>query len=93
MSELERKNNQLRIGETASDEFGTKILNPHGFEIDLPFLVLKRLKKLRLLKRDCVTGLRCIQDRVFGLMEIWDGPDFRHDRRIRHSPQEHRKFS
>jgi hypothetical protein len=52
-------------------------------EIDLPFCVFKRLKKLQLLDRDLKTGKRGIQARVFGLMEIWDGPDFRPDRRFR----------
>ncbi|MBZ5500289.1 MAG: hypothetical protein LAP85_28175 [Acidobacteriia bacterium] len=66
-----------------SDEFDGKILNPHGVEIDLPFWVFKRLKKLRLLERDPVTGMRRIQERVFGLMDLWDGPDFRPDRRFR----------
>ena len=43
------KINQLLIGEALSDEFDGKILNPHGIEIDLPFWVFKRLKKLHLL--------------------------------------------
>ncbi len=66
-----------------SDEFDGKILNPHGVEIDLPFWVFKRLKKLHLLERDSVTGMRRIQARIFGLMDLWDGPDFRPDRRYR----------
>jgi hypothetical protein len=74
---------QLLIGEALSDEFDGKILNPHGVEIDLPFWVFKRLKKLRLLERDPETGMRRIQERVFGLMVLWDGPDFRPDRRFR----------
>jgi hypothetical protein len=63
-----------------SSDFDGKVLNPSGVEIDLPFWVFKRLKKLRLLERDHVTGKWRIQRRIFGLMEIWDGPDFRPDR-------------
>ena len=77
------KINQLLIGEALSDEFDGKILNPHGVEIDLPFWVFKRLKKLHLLERDAATGMRRIQARIFGLMDLWDGPDFRPDRRNR----------
>ncbi len=66
-----------------SDQFDGKILNPHGVEIDLPFWVFKRLKKLHLLERDRETGRRRIQARVFGLMDLWEGPDFRPDRRFR----------
>ncbi len=75
--------NQLLIGEVLSDEFDGKILNPHDVEIDLPFWVFKRLKKLHLLERDPSTGMRRIQVRVFGLMDVGDGPDFRPDRRFR----------
>ena len=71
------------IGVALSDEFDGKILNPHGGEIDLPFWVFKRLKKLRLLERDSAAGLRRIKARSFGLMDLWDGPDFRPDRRFR----------
>jgi hypothetical protein len=71
------------IGEALSNEFDGKILNPHGVEIDLPFWVFKRLKKLHLLERDRETGRRRIQARVFGLMDLWDGPDFRPDRHFR----------
>jgi len=77
------KINQLLIGKALSDEFDGKILNPHGVEIDLPFCVFKRLKKLHLLERDSATGMRRIQARIFSLMDIWDGPDFRPDRRYR----------
>lgn len=66
-----------------SDDFDGKVLNPHGVEIDLPFWVFKRLKKLHLLERDRETGTRRICGSVFGLMEVWDGPDFRPDRRYR----------
>ncbi len=66
-----------------SDEFDGKILNPYGVEIDLPFWVFKRLKKLHMLERDPETGKRRVQERVFGLIDLWDGPDFRPDRRFR----------
>ncbi len=77
------KINQLLIGEALSYDFDGKILNPHGVEIDLPFWVFKRLKKLHLLERDRETGKRRIQARIFGLMSLWEGPDFRPDRRFR----------
>jgi len=66
-----------------SDDFDGKVLNPNGVEIDLPFWVFKRLKKLHLLERDRKTGKRRICASVFGLMELWQGPDFRPDRRFR----------
>ena len=66
-----------------SEDFDGKVLNPSGVEIDLPFWVFKRLKKLHLLERDRETGKRRICGHVFGLMELWDGPDFRPDRRFR----------
>ena len=66
-----------------SDEFDGKVLNPDGVEIDLPFWVFKRLKKLQLLERDSATGRRRIKACVFGLMDICDGPDFRPDRTFR----------
>jgi len=56
-----------------------EILNPHGVEIDLPFWVFKRLRKLHLLERDSASGMRRIQARIFGLMDLWEGPDFRPD--------------
>ena len=71
------------IGKALSDDFDGKVLNPSGVEIDLPFWVFKRLKKLHLLERDSETGKRRIQARVFGLMPLWDGPDFRPDRDFR----------
>jgi len=71
------------LGEALSSEFEGKILNPSGVEMDLPFWVFKRLKKLHLLERDRMTGKRRIQERVFGLMELWEGPDFRPNRRFR----------
>ncbi len=53
--------NQLLIGEALSDDFDGKVINPHGVEIDLPFWVFKRLKKLHLLERDGRTGKRRIR--------------------------------
>ena len=67
------------------DEFDGRVLNPDGVEIDLPFRVFKRLKKLHLLERDRETGKRRIQERISGLMELWDGPEFRPDRDFRAS--------
>jgi hypothetical protein len=61
--------------------FEGKILNPYCVEIDLPFWVFKRLKNLHLLEHDSVTGMRRIQARVFSLIDLWDGPDFRPYRR------------
>ena len=66
-----------------SEDFDGTVLNPFGVEIDLPFWVFKQLKKLHLLERDRETGKRRICERVFGLMELWDGPDFRPDRKFR----------
>jgi hypothetical protein len=63
-----------------SEDFDGTVLNPYGVEIDLPFWVFKQLKKLHLLERDRETGKRMICERVFGLMDLWDGPDFRPDR-------------
>jgi hypothetical protein len=67
------------MSETFSEEFDGRVLNPAGVEIDLPFWVFKQLKKLHLIERDHASGKRRICGRVFGLMEIWDGPDFRHE--------------
>jgi hypothetical protein len=75
--------NQLSISEAMSYDFDGKVLNPNGVEIDLPYWAFKRLKKLHLLERDSATGMRRIQARVFGLMDLWEGPDFRPDRRFR----------
>jgi hypothetical protein len=71
------------MGEALSYDFAGKVLNPNSVEIDLPFWVFKRLKKLRLLERDRETGLRKIDKRVFGLMDLWEGLDFRSDRKFR----------
>jgi hypothetical protein len=66
-----------------SYDFDGKVLNPYGIEIDLPFWVFKRLKKLHLLERERETGKRRISSRIFGLMPLWEGPDFRVDRKYR----------
>jgi hypothetical protein len=65
------------------DEEPVRVMNPSGVEIDLPFWVFKRLKKLHLLERDPATGKRRICRRVFGLMEIWEAPEFRPSRALR----------
>jgi len=72
--------------EPLGGEFDCRVLNPSGVEIDLPFWAFKRLKKLHLLERDRETGKRRICARVFGLMEIWEGPEFRPDRALRALP-------
>jgi hypothetical protein len=77
------KNNHLLVGEALSYDFEGKVLNPFGLEIDLPLWVFRRLKQLHLLERDRPTGKMRICRRVFGLMALWDGPDFRPDRRYR----------
>jgi hypothetical protein len=66
-----------------SDEFDGRVLNPGGVLIDLPFWVFKRLKKLNLLERDPETGRRRIRTDVFGLMDLWEGAEFRHDGPLR----------
>ena len=48
--------NQLPVGEALPEDFDGKVLNPSGVEIDLPFWVFKRLKKLHLLERDRETS-------------------------------------
>jgi hypothetical protein len=62
-----------RRGEALSDEFDIRVLTPDGVEIDLPFRVFKRLKKLHLLERDCETGKRRIKEQAFEAMAVWDG--------------------
>src|SRR5512141_3199426 len=54
-----------------------RLLNPFGGDIDLPFWVFRRLKKLHLLERDRDTGQRRIRAHVFGLMELREAPEFR----------------
>jgi len=66
-----------------SDEFDGRFLNPEGVLIDLPFRVFKHPKKLNLLERDRESGRRRIKVDVFGLMDLWGCPDFRHDRPVR----------
>jgi hypothetical protein len=75
--------NQLIIGEALSHDFDGKVINPNGVEIDLPFWAFKRIKKLHLLERDRESGMRRISARIFGLMPLWEGPDFRADRKYR----------
>ena len=69
--------------QSTAEEFDMRILNPAGVEIALPFWAFKRLKKLHLLERDRQTGKRRICARVFGLMEIWEVPEFRPDRALK----------
>ena len=76
--------------EPLREEFDGRVLNPFGVEIDLPFWAFRRLKKLHLLERDRETGRRRICANVFGLMEIWEGPEFRPDRALRALPPGHR---
>jgi hypothetical protein len=66
-------------------EFDGRVLNPSGVEIELPFWVFKRLRKLHLLERDRETGKRRICARVFGLMELWEAPEFRPHRTLQAS--------
>ena len=64
------------------DDFNGTVLNPDGNKIFLPYWVFKRLKSLRLLERDRASGMRRITGNIFGLMDLWDGPDFRPDRKF-----------
>ena len=57
------------------------MLNPYGVDIDVSQRVFTRLKKLHLLERDRPSGKMRIRARIFGMMALWDGPDFRPDRR------------
>ena len=59
-----------------SDEFDGRVLNPNGVEIDIPYWVFKRLKKMHLLERDRKTGKRRIKERASEAMAVWDGLDF-----------------
>ncbi len=88
------------MGGSSGKEFDGRVLNPSGVEIDLPFWAFKRLKKLHLLERDRKTGKHRICARVFGLMEIWETPEFRPDRVPRASlpgcrslPPKHKSYS
>jgi hypothetical protein len=74
------------MSESLGKEFDGRVLNPSGVEIDIPFWAFKRLKKLHLLERDRETGKRRICARVFALMEIWEGPEFRPDRPLQALP-------
>jgi hypothetical protein len=66
-----------------SEFFDGRIINPNGIEIALPFWVFKRLKRMRLLERDHETGTRRISGRIFGLMALWEGADYRPDSPLR----------
>ena len=68
--------------QSLEEEFDGRVLNPWGVEINLPFWVFKRLKKLHLLERDPETGKRRICARVFELMELWEMPEFRPNRTL-----------
>jgi len=63
-----------------------RVLNPFGVEIDLPFWAFKRLKTLHLLERDRQSGKHRISEHVFGLMELWEEPEFRPNRGLRALP-------
>ena len=67
-----------------------RLMNPFGVEIDLPFWAFKRLRELHLLERDRRTGRRRICEDVFGLMEIWEEPEFRADCALRALPPGYR---
>ena len=60
--------NQLLIGKALSDVVDGGILNPHGVQIDIPFWVFKRLKKLRLLEHNPEAGKARICGSVFGVL-------------------------
>ena len=86
--------------ESLRKEFYGRVLNPSGAEIDLPFWAFKRLKKLHLLERDPGTGKHRICARVFGLMEIWEEPEFRPNRALQswlsgylHARPKHKSYS
>ena len=68
------------------EQFDGRVLNPSGVEIHLPFWAFRRLKKLHLLERDRETGKRRICARVYGLMEIWERPEFTPSRTLRALP-------
>ncbi|MBN2319734.1 MAG: hypothetical protein JXR49_11680, partial [Acidobacteria bacterium] len=58
VSGLELRNQPAERGEALPDEFDGRVLDPNGVEIDLPFRVFKRLKRMHLLERDRKTGMR-----------------------------------
>jgi len=64
-------------------QFDGKVINPQGVTIDLPHWAFVRLKRLRLLERDIETGMHRIKKQIFGLMDLWEGPDFRPDLALR----------
>jgi hypothetical protein len=62
--------------------FDGRVLNPSGMEIRIPYWAYRRLKKLHLLERDLDSGRRRISPDVYGLMEIWEAPEFNPDRGV-----------
>ena len=74
-----------------SDEFDERVLNPNDVEIDLPYWIFRRLKKLHLFERDRKTGKRRTQARISGLMALWDGPEFKRDRNAQAFDPGHQK--
>ncbi|MBN2319730.1 MAG: hypothetical protein JXR49_11660 [Acidobacteria bacterium] len=64
------------------DEFDGRVLDPNGVEIDLPYRVFKRLKKLHLLERDRITGKRRIRKQAFEALtagDLFSHPQGRND--------------
>jgi hypothetical protein len=87
------------MSELLDEELSVRVLNPSGVEIDLPFWVFKRLKNLHLLERDRA-GKRRICARIFGLMDIWEEPEFRPGRALQtrlsdylHNRPKHKGYS
>ncbi len=73
------------MGEAMSARFDGKVVNPYGISIDLPHWVFVRLKRLKLLDRDIETGMYRIKEQIFGLIDLWEGPDFGPARALRAS--------
>jgi hypothetical protein len=67
---------------SAGNIFDGCVLNPSGMEIRIPYWAYRRLKKLHLLERDLDSGMRRISPDVYGLMEIWEAPEFNPDRGV-----------
>jgi hypothetical protein len=77
------KSTIFETGEAMSALFDGKVINPYGVVIDLPHWVFVRLKRFRLLEREIETGMHRIKKQIFGLMALWEGPDFRPGRGCR----------
>jgi hypothetical protein len=73
---------------SAGNLFDGRVLNPCGMEIRIPYWAYRRLKKLHLLERDIDSGKRRISPDVFGLMEIWEAPEFNPDRGLNALPMD-----